>query len=74
MLQGDIEKAPALLQQTGLQLRPRGEAGQEDKLIQLLRRHQALRLAQLGQDLPLESKVGGLEKEYYFRILSATLS
>ena len=66
MLQGDIEQTAALLQQTGLQLRPRGEARQEDKLIQLLWRHQALRLAQLGQDLPLESEMGGLDKLVYY--------
>ena len=70
MLQGDIEQTPALLQQTGLQLRPRGEARQEDKLIQLLRRNQTLRLAELGQDLPLEPEMGSLDRlVYYFENL-----
>ena len=62
MFQGDIEEAPALLQQTRLQLGARGEAGQEDELVKLLRRHQALRLTQLRQDLPLKTEMGGLDK------------
>ena len=64
MLESDIEEAAALLQEAGLQLRSRGEARQEDKLIQLLRHHQALGLTQLRQDLPLETKMGGLKKFY----------
>ena len=62
MFEGDIEETAALLQQAGLKLRSRCEARQEDKLIQLLRRHQALGLTQLCQDLPLETKMSGLEK------------
>ena len=76
MFQGDIEETPALLQQTGLQLGARGEAGQEDELVKLLRRHQALGLTQLSQDLPLKTEMGGLDKlEYYFEnTISDTIS
>ena len=40
-----------------------------DLSVELLLRHQALGLTQLGQDLPRKTKMGGLEKcIHYFEI------
>ena len=65
LLQRHVQQVAPLLQETWLQLWPNYQAGHQTELVKLAGLHQALTLAKLGQDLPLQSQVSHLKTQQY---------